>query len=306
MPELIGVWTGVGIEIVLARDFTFMASGGAFEGEHGGTYSSAASSIVFSPNIDRVVAATYDHGRLLVQLRDIGVVICHREREPRSFPAEMLAGKAREPIRAAIDYAARCNHFFVESFHLLAGCLTVLAEEQSLNEPRFAIANLTDAICAAKPMGDETCYVGRVDSSDQCEEAIVMAANIAINKGLKLIPPQFIAAALLGQESREDIRFLEAIPLRLEAAMEFLNRAEPAKQELHHPEQDLPPQVQQVLDELDAQIENCNQRKEFAVIERDYAMAINLRTQVEELRKKKSQLIHESRRCGRGSTNAKP
>jgi ATP-dependent Clp protease ATP-binding subunit ClpA len=222
---------------------------------------------------------------------------------------ERFTDRARKVMLLANREAQRFNHEYIGTEHILLGLVqdaggvagNVL---KNLDISLHSIRVEVERIVHPGPGGMTT---GRMPQTPRAEKVIEYAIDEARNLGHHYIGTEHVLLGLLAEEEGIAAQVLMNMGLRRDMVREEIVRlvgpilsdpAEIAPADVPNPllvpqdeTADLPAEVQQAVDDLNARIEQLNGYKESAIAEQDFEMAAHQRDQADRLKREKRSLL---------------
>jgi ATP-dependent Clp protease ATP-binding subunit ClpA len=212
--------------------------------------------------------------------------------------------RARLVMQLAAQEATRFNHEYVGTEHILLGLIregagVAVIALRNLNIDSRAIRVEVARIVQPAP---EAIVMGPLPLTPGGKRVIEYAIEEARNHNFDYVGTEHLLVGLLREEEGVAAQVLQELGLRAdpfrEEVFHLLDRQALGTERptLHIPQDqmsELPGEVQEQFDDLDAQIENINQQKEAAVAERNFERAAHLRDQADKLKKEKTALLRQ-------------
>jgi ATP-dependent Clp protease ATP-binding subunit ClpA len=214
-----------------------------------------------------------------------------------SSPAfyDRLTDRSRRVLELADEEAGRLNHEYVGTEHLLLGLVregSGVAANVLLNLD-IDLRTIRREVESLLQPGTRPVHAGRRPRSPGVTRVIEYAMDERINLGHNYLGTEHLLLGLLHEEGVA-AQVLMNIGLRLEGIREeVLNllghslAPGAASTGPRRSSRDFPEMFQRDMQELDAQIERLNERKEAAVAEMDFERAAHLLHEADQLKKRK-------------------
>ena len=209
---------------------------------------------------------------------------------------ERFTDRARKVMQLANQEAQRLNYEYIGTEHILLG----LAKEgdgvaanvlKNLNVDLRRVRLEVEKIVQAGP---DPVHPGKLPQTPHARKVIEYSIEEARKLEHKYVGTEHLLLGLLREQEGVAAQVLVNMGLRLqdvrEEVLELLGQTiDQAKEDETSVE--LPVEIQQIVRDLDAQIEQLNREKEQAVAQADFEKAAMLRDRADKLRKKREKII---------------
>jgi ATP-dependent Clp protease ATP-binding subunit ClpC len=214
---------------------------------------------------------------------------------------EAFAEDARRVMQLANQEAQRLNHEYIGTEHFLLGILKErpCGGARILKQLRLDLEKLQRKVEQTIVRGSEAVSLGRLPETPRTKKVIEYATLEARNLGHNEIGSEHLLLGLLREEEGVAGVVLRYQGLQLEEVRNEVRGYRQAEQTRRPkpdsvPLESLPPEVQQKVRELDAQIEQLNRDKVAAVDASDFEKAAMLRDRSDRLRKERQRIIRDA------------